>query len=173
MLIDHTERFSTQNEIPADETRCLPIATKFYLLSKRSFAFAVHDDDYQSWYLDFRKRKGNESGCSESKEECFSFTFHVAERERERENENMRREEEREKVRTKEWIWEWKRGTTTERTAVRVFLRLDKELDRSPVLLIRKQFDNYTPRAGSCLELSGVVRVILKRVDEFSDHLYQ
>lgn len=31
------------------------------------------------------------------------------------------------------------RGTTTERTLVRDFPRLDKELDRSPVLLIRKQ----------------------------------
>ena len=34
---------------------------------------------------------------------------------------------------------EKEKGTTTERTAVRDFPRLDKELDRSPVFLIRKQ----------------------------------
>ena len=55
-----------------------------------------------------------------------------------------------------------KRGTTTERTAVRVILRVfAKELDRSPVLLIRKLIESYvTVSASICVRQSRARRYL-------------
>lgn len=63
---------------------------------------------------------------------------------------------------------EKEKGTTTERTAVREFPRLDKELDRSPVFLIRKQ-----SRVALRCVAPFLYRLSLKWVIEFARAFYR
>lgn len=126
-----------------------------------------------------KKKKKNVQNAEAQIVSCFSFTFHVAERvegKKGRKKGSERRVEERERERERKDVdmkggmrgREKEKGTTTERTAVRDFPRLDKELDRSPVFLIRKQ-----SRVALRCVAPFLYRLSLKWVIEFARAFYR